>query len=198
MSFCPFCGKELPSNSGRFCENCGKNISSRNEAAEPARPHDNSGGTVTENENPQGNAAAVSKVPFYSHLLRRKILVPVIAGGALLAVAGGAAFALMRSNGTNDGAPQTGKSAGALLAATTSSQDRSSARSGTVTSLQTQPHDSVPIAITDDLRAETGASGVVATLGIYFWGINNRDWQTVWRQLHTGVPAASGQHPAFG
>lgn len=38
MSFCPFCGKELPSSSGRFCGNCGKNISSRNEAAENQIP----------------------------------------------------------------------------------------------------------------------------------------------------------------
>lgn len=44
-------------------------------------------------------------------------------------------------------------------------------------------HGSVPITIASGLADAPGASGVAATLGTYFWGINNRQWQTVWQQF---------------
>ena len=71
------------------------------------------------------------------------------------------------------------------LAATTSTSRSSlttSPASSLTVSTPSPSQNIVPVTVASAAAGQPGASGVAATLGTYFWGINNRQWQTVWQQ----------------
>ncbi|MCL4310304.1 MAG: hypothetical protein M1340_08355 [Actinobacteria bacterium] len=176
---------------------CGKGlIASDNGAEESSGSQDHASGSVTKDEISQGKTDAFSKdhAPHYQ-LLSKKFLVPVIAGACVFAIAGGAAFALINSNGDKPAAPQTSNSLSAVTTSSTSSTSPVFTNSTPITTASSPnpSHDSFPIEISDELRAQPGAGGVVATLGTYFWGVNSRSWQTVWQQF-----TAAGQQRVGG
>lgn len=107
MRFCPFCGKELPESGLRFCVHCGKELGAPDtEAAKITLPNGQEGSQqgpqadvvdVAKEEVSQSIHAPESQIDFFN----KKILIPVFAGAALLAIGGGAAFALMGSRGAH-------------------------------------------------------------------------------------------------